>query len=846
MSALTGDFSVVLQVSDSTVNRLAAAMHQNGIGEASTPTLPHVAYFRISGAAGDGERGSVAAQIGSPLIELIDGADDRFRARIPFRARFRPDPGSGPFADVINGTVTATYTIEGVDPHCPGWHDKAAEYVWVRVIPSSVTFDGAAYRESGELSLIPVDDEADVRRRVTAHLAALLAGPFEPRPHRVGAELRQWRSLSRGPGRSGVVLPTGPGRPDSVGELFLDGSDFALGIDSGYLVAGVRTKLAEMVGHRQDVHIHGDAGWGGGLEIDYHVALDSAAVSWLGGAPIGPPMGLVLVSLTGSGWATRLYRSGVYNVGSVSLDDLALTATADQYLTVRVDPAARKVLVTTAGPPAVTVAYHGPFDGRVKSAAHDAITARVTASLTPLLEQVQDELNSLTGAAWEQALVTMLRTVDPTASTRVNRATFRSDGLVLHGSVGLAHRHAPVVSFRKNEAGDGFDAIDCVVPGGRVDRFEWTWRWYTSPIGVAPGSPGAAATVDSFQLRRPRQAMSKYGLSTGVRTPLPGLDGQGQVCLRIIGTHVDHITGAQVPVQSVLDCAQFGYQFRLPVEVAPYSRVCDPLRAVRGEPAPEEGLVRVATTEASQSNTLVLYLGDRWDAEAAEALESGLRENPYSAALLVLILFTDGALATMSAPDREAAQRAAAEVAPVLLAEDIGQRWQPILGIGDERPAWRLLAPEDFVRWSHDGPLPAREVAAALDKHLVAALDPTPARLHPGTTIGERLPLDLGRGNCPPIPLGHATIGFTHLGARAPASGPRYTAVVVDGAQERELAALRDELGPDVAVIADPNGDLTRRAGIRMTPAVLTLDGAGRVVAGAEELRTDIEPQAAT
>jgi hypothetical protein len=59
-NSLTGDFDFVVEVSDATLDRLAAAMHQNGFSNPATPSLPHLAYFRIGGdpTAIGGERGS--------------------------------------------------------------------------------------------------------------------------------------------------------------------------------------------------------------------------------------------------------------------------------------------------------------------------------------------------------------------------------------------------------------------------------------------------------------------------------------------------------------------------------------------------------------------------------------------------------------------------------------------------------------------------------------------------------------------------------------------------------------------------------------------------------------------
>jgi len=195
-NALTGDFEAILEVSGGTLNRLLATMHQNAFVNEGKPSFPHVAYFRI----GDdshvpGVRGSVAAQIGVPHVELIHGATDRFRLHVGVRARYRADPGSTPLADIIHGIVHAEYQFEDIDPSCFGWRGIAADYLWMRVIKDSVSFEGILRNESSILSLIGVIDEQAVKTRVDKLLATLLDTSFAPPPQPMGKQFRQLRSL---------------------------------------------------------------------------------------------------------------------------------------------------------------------------------------------------------------------------------------------------------------------------------------------------------------------------------------------------------------------------------------------------------------------------------------------------------------------------------------------------------------------------------------------------------------------------------------------------------------------------------------------------------------------------
>jgi hypothetical protein len=574
-NSLTGDFDFVVEVSDTTLDRLAATMHQNGFRNPAMPSLPHLAYFRIGGdpSAAGGEHGSVAAQVGVPHIVLIDGATDRFWVEIGFRARYRADPGSAPLADVIHGTIRAMYRFQDIDPTCFGWKGIADDYLWLRVVPQTVSFDGTVFNESNFPHVAPLLDEVRVKQHITAQLAGLLAGQFQPSaPHPIGKQhrFRRFRTLSHGSARglSAVAIPFGLGDDAPAGDLgsiqtlFLDGHDLGLAVSSDYLVTAVQTQLDPMIGLQRNFHIHGDAGVGGGLEIDYHVRIDAITAHWLGSAAVTQG-GVVRITATGSGWASRLYLSGVYNIADVSLNDLRMSVTVDQFLILRFDQGGQRLTVGAMGPPVASVSYNGPFDGEVTAGAKQAIGAHLQTTLGPALVRAQNELDKLAAPDKTSALVDVLQTIDESASAAFDDAVFRAEGLVLRGTIRLTHRYAPQVSFVTTPAGDGFDAIESWIPGGRVDSFEWTWRWFTNPVEIPPGPPGASSSSDSYLLHRPHQSRTRFGLRVRPSEPLPGLDGHGRICLSIDGVHVDQTTGRLVSVQSVFDCAQFGYEYCL-------------------------------------------------------------------------------------------------------------------------------------------------------------------------------------------------------------------------------------------------------------------------------------------
>ncbi|MFD8006987.1 thioredoxin domain-containing protein [Streptomyces mirabilis] len=861
-NVLTGDFEAVLQVGNGTFNRLVATMHQNGFVDQTKPSLPHTVYFRLGESdLGEGVRGSVAAQVGAPHVVLLHGATKRFRVNFGFRARYRADPGTVPLADVIHGEVSAEYRIEAVDPNCAGWHAIAGDYLWMRVVEDSVRFDGVAYSDTDSFTLVPLPDDESINARIVRLLESVLRTQFEPVPQQIGKRFRRMRCLAIGdaPGQAAVAIPFGmtneipSGNLASINDLFLEGRDFGLAVSSDFIMTTVQPHLDPIVGLQRDFHIHGDAGIGGGLEIDYHARVDSIDAQWLGPSPFGDAAsssGLIRIAVTGSGWATRLYRSGVYNIGSVHLNDLQMSFAAHQLLMLDFDPIVQRLTVAPLGGPEVSVIYGGPYAGEVKRVAHERIASQVQANIAGALDQARTALGILSAPERKSALLEQLRLIDSAADARFDEAVFRGEGVVLRGTISLSNRHAPHVSFEINDAGDGFDGIETWIPGGRIDRFDWTWRWFTNQVEEPPSEPGSASETRDFLLRRPHGLRSKYGLATEVERPLPGLDGHGKVCLSVRGVRVDPASGALVPVFSEIDCTWYFHEFKLPsYEIGPYARICDPLRASITQPAPEVGILRVGVpdTPTAASNTLALYLNRDWDDPAVAALAEGLdacrREN---AGLLALLIFEDGALAEAgSALKAKIAELRHSLPCPLVVNEDVRQGWSLTLGFpaDNDEPAWRLISPTGVVAWAEQGYLKGSALACVLDERLVTSRPPAPTPVRPGIGLRKRVPFEVLARPCPPPPLArpwNAKLVFVHktqiasLGQLVRESSKRddqapFIAVVIDGASAEEAESLHADPDTGFAIFGDPDGAITRRAGVRLAPTAFILDYLGRL-----------------
>jgi hypothetical protein len=194
--------------------------------------------------------------------------------------------------------------------------------------------------------------------------------------------------------------------------------------------------------------------------------------------------------------------------------------------------------------------------------------------------------------------------------------------------------------------------------------------------------------------------------------------------------------------------------------------------------------------------------------------------------------------------------------------EDVRGAWSHALGMrhGSGSPGWRLIAPDGGVTWAHDGQLSAEALTAALDTHLQRSPDQAPVEFHAGRLeLGKQIsaiPLDPAwfeevESDCPPTPLGQLGLGdsiisfIQHESASSMAQlrtlFSRYgqaesreslaLVVVVDGANVREIEALKRESGIDVVAVPDPSGAIADHFGVGIWPTTMTIDRSGKIFA---------------
>ena len=833
---LTGDFDVVLQVSGGTVARLLASMHQNAGAKPALPSFPHSATVQLGrDEVIDGVQGTLSAQVSVPRIQIVDGTTDRFGLRVWIRARYLPDPGSEPLADWITGRVTAEYVLSDIDPSCTGWAGMdASKYLWFKVVEDSVEFDGTVANEFDPLAVQNGLDEAATIDKVVRQLRSLLSTNFSPTPHKVSGRFRRgsMMSLNRG-GEAAIAIPLSPHGPQigSIDQIVLGASDFGVALSADAILGQVQPVLDQLRdGFSQQIHFHSETSIDLGpfgsptvltVDIWYTVTLTSATVEW-----------------TGNGVTVRISGQAV-----TEKSEYNLTFDVTQSVVMSFDAGSEGLVLAAAGPPGVDVHYSGPFSGDVINTAKPRIQSEVQAQVQNVLGQAAGNFDV---SPQKAELVNQLRTIDDNADAHFVDASFDAAGVVLLGTIQLSPRQRPVVKFRKTPEGSAYTAWESWVPGGRIDAFDWSWRW-----AVGTFQPdGSQSDADTFRLTRPYTGASRY-LMPLTPTPLPGLDGMGKVCLFIEGSQVDPRTGAMVETEGGRGCQNYHWNLRVPAGTGLGLR--DVPTGPDHPEHPEWGVVNVGRGGYDEpgSNTLVVHVGERFGGDTAAVLREGLAAcRRQDAGLAVVVLFDDGHLSHGGRDEAEGLRELAGRLeAPMIVNEDVDGGWAAALGVPErrEQPSWRLLSPSGAVAWMSDEAMSAEALGVALEDHM------SPSRRaiahHHGIDLtGVTLPvLPYRDPTCPPPPVrgrgpAHRALVFAMAGstssdtrlqqlasAREDEEAP--IAVVVRGATREDAQAFAARFGKGVVGIPDPDGSIAEAAGVRYWPTSLTVDELGVVTA---------------
>ena len=166
---------------------------------------------------------------------------------------------------------------------------------------------------------------------------------------------------------------------------------------------------------------------------------------------------------------------------------------------------------------------HEAFENAIKDARDHALSGGAA--------PVNNAVNQVFAGA-RQKLIGGLKVFDESASATFTTVKITEDGLIVRGEIGSGPRQAPVVQFNEIGEGRAFSALATWIPGGKIDRYIWSW------VGHAGKGPAKLFSVShKSSIETHRFSFSKPA----------GIDPLGSVSLRIEGTQTG-ADGLTVPI----------------------------------------------------------------------------------------------------------------------------------------------------------------------------------------------------------------------------------------------------------------------------------------------------------
>jgi hypothetical protein len=438
MPDITGGADVAFQFGLGALNRGMASAHARGLLMHQLDV--HVADSGYKGATG--VRGRLRAQFAPP--EVLTDAARPGEIELVYRvmARFdndRPDPGgltpvdpAPHFPEVVHGDLSVRAAIDHL-----AWQDGAL-----------VTLDFGADRLAGLSfrSLIARTPAADTRLIET--LARNFAAHTLGRVHEAfalpaGLSLHGLRTLAGGPRSGGVALLLGltPGSPRPSGRgpetVLRNPDEIAVGVDARV----VRDQLSAAIVDGAGSPEVGRFRWLI-FDVDYSYALDPARID------VRLEEGRIVVSA----------------VAHVTAGPVSADVRVTLPVMISLDREGHAVVVF--GRPDIEASG-------LAGCAADLLRGELTARIGQLVPFAQAQLNTMIGQVSGASLVTAMAPLGVDASIELNALEVHREGLLFRGRARYPSLGSVIATFATAPGGER-DAFASWIPGGRVERYEWT------------------------------------------------------------------------------------------------------------------------------------------------------------------------------------------------------------------------------------------------------------------------------------------------------------------------------------------------------------------------------------
>jgi len=451
----TGDYDVVVEASESGVDRLLAALHRKGnptAAAADGPRLFHSFWINLplgAVADGTGARGLLRLVTAPAKVSFPDSAGaDRVRVAIDLYWHFLASHASAAAPEFAHGRVEATAAV--------ALDHGSSELLGIAAVDEA-SLDLRFLPDSGA-PLAPA--ELDLVERVLRNIALEALEPVSLR-YGLTPELRgiDFKTLPAGtPGAAVAMLTLGdaPSAPDParVTETFVHtGEDYALALGGEFATR----QLVELArGFIADVAVRGSGSF---FFISYGFEANARASS----LTIELRAGVIRVTIGGDGRAWFAFFRSSFTFTLVQDFRLAVSGGL-----LNVEP---------AGAPDISASgLAGFLLGLLRGRAREA--------LAPTIADIARQATTELRAAVDQALASLLAAVqiDP-LHLAFTAASVDPDGIVLRGNLNLEVFRDPVALFEKYlrpvPESDPLvsvlelDAFESWIPGGEIQLYRW-------------------------------------------------------------------------------------------------------------------------------------------------------------------------------------------------------------------------------------------------------------------------------------------------------------------------------------------------------------------------------------
>jgi peroxiredoxin len=744
-------------------------------------------------------QGRAQLQLSPPTLEIPDGSGISVRVHQNVMSRYFPDPQTPAIAEFIRGDLQLTAPVNQVS-------SQTANVVVIDIQANDVT---VSFNPTWSDRPLSAEDRAGINQAIRNALKTSLVPSNATLPSTISH--MQFKTLLGPPRALAVLLDTvgGPSNPGSANNVFLrPGDDFAFAAARDFVLSAF-PRVRDHRTHRLWI---------------YSVTLDTPTIDLQDGR----------ILFTLEGHAHNRY-----------LPDFDFTVRQAFTLT--------PVATTPGGPLStaelallgdISVDIHGlPYGfGWIGDAFEPSARGALREQRNNMLHDVQPAVRSMLDAdknlgAFLKSLLTPARQRMPSVpqgySLAYTSAEIRPAGIVLHGSLAVMDWPPPRVEFQELppephpglfSTGPDYSALRTWIPGGTIQRYEWSRRGATQPFHI---------NDHQFVYRQPPPLSD-----TAVMAAMVGFS---PICLTVRGTRISSSGSAVAQPVSASVC---GYSsFPVVSGLAVEANHTLPLIALT-HPGPR-GLVEVAGHTAatpaepslSAPNLLVHFADDRTPDRLgvlAEALRASQRADAATAVLAVM----------------SGAQMARARYAEgILYAEDQAGAWDRIFGVeATRRPLTLIVAPNGKIVWQHEGDIEPEALAAALRRSLEPRRAVPPRVLRPAVRVGQRPP-DFLFEYAPGRPLrlrklqGLAELVFWRDASKvsietarellrtASQAGGRGPAVLaINDGDSLDLAKrVAAQHGLSAALVTDPQRRISLAYGVSIWPTIVTLDASGVV-----------------